>query len=95
MRFLTDDAPVDRPVIRALSHQLLVAQLGGHHPPTALVDLQVTALSALVRAAVVTVSVQLDVRDGDTAAREWVHVRMPDGGMDAYIALDDLDVTRR
>jgi hypothetical protein len=76
-------------VIRAVARFLLTEQKGS--PPTVLaIDTSAQVLSAMMRTGRLTMVVQigLDIDTGEPG--EWLHIRVPEGGMDAYIQLGQL-----
>lgn len=79
----------DFTVIRAVARYLLAEHLAT--PPTAIaIDTSANVLAAMLRTGQLTMVVQVGVDSVTGDMGRWLHVKVPDGGMDAYIALEQL-----
>lgn len=79
----------DLTVIRAVARFLLTEEKGA--PPTAIaIDTSAGVLAAMMRTRQLTMVVQVGLDASSGQLGRWLHVRVPDGGMDAYIEMDRL-----
>jgi hypothetical protein len=79
----------DLAVVRAVARFLLTEQLGSPPSPIA-VDTSADVLRAMMRTGHLTMVIQVGLDAGSGQPGRWLHVKVVQGGMDAYIDLDDL-----
>jgi hypothetical protein len=79
----------DLVVIRAVARFLLTEERGLPPAPLA-IDTSTDVLAAMMRTGHLTMFVHVGIDSNSGEPGRWLHLRVPDGGMDAYIELEAL-----